>query len=228
MYCGSHVGLPLTDDEWVAVEDAVALGRQPSGADAAPPELPGYEVLDLLGHGGMGVVHKARQLSLDRPVALKLLPEDCARDPVWLERFRREARTASALNHPNVCTIYDTGTCGGRPYLSMEFIEGRTLAEVARDRPTIGQVTRLVRQAARALAAAHAAGVVHRDVKPQNLMVRGDGLVKVLDFGLARRTPTLAEPDPDGPDTEPGAFLGTAAYTSPEQARGEPAGTASD
>src|SRR5438094_2990780 len=199
-------------------------GWQPPGDDAAPPpDLPGYEVLERLGHGGMGVVHKARQLSLDRPVALKLLPEDCARDPVWLERFRREARTASALNHPNVCTIYDTGTCGGRPYLSMEFIEGRTLADVARDRPNVGQVTRFVRQAARALAAAHAAGVVHRDVKPQNLMVRGDGLVKVLDFGLARKV--AAAP---GTGTDPGMRVGTVLYMSPEQARAEPVNTASD
>jgi predicted ATPase/aminoglycoside phosphotransferase (APT) family kinase protein len=202
------------------------LGRRPSGGSAArpepPPELPGYEVLEPLGHGGMGVVFKARQLSLDRPVALKLLPEDCARDPVWLERFRREARTASALNHPNVCTIYDTGSCGGRPYLSMEFIEGRTLAEWAGERPDLAQVVRLVRQAARALAAAHAAGVVHRDVKPQNLMVRGDGLVKVLDFGLARK---VAAP---GTGTDPGTRVGTILYMSPEQARAEPVDTASD
>src|SRR5439155_25351771 len=116
-----------------------------------------------------------------------------------------------------------TGTCGGRPYLSMEFIEGRTLAELARDRPTIGQVTRLVRQAARALAAAHAAGVVHRDVKPHNLMVRGDGLVKVLDFGLARKV--AAAP---GTGTDPGMRVGTVLYMSPEQARAEPVDTAAD
>jgi len=205
-------------------QTVVAFGRHSPGLDAdVPPDLPGYAVLERLGHGGMGVVYKARQLSLDRPVALKLLPEDCARDPVWLERFRREARTASALNHPNVCTIYDTGTCGGRPYLSMEFIEGRTLADVARDRPTIVQVTRLIRQAARALAAAHAAGVVHRDVKPQNLMVRGDGLLKVLDFGLARKV--AATP---GQGTDPGTRVGTVLYMSPEQARAEAVDTASD
>src|SRR5262245_40408388 len=206
----------------VAVSERQTPGRRAANRPEPPPELPGYEVLDLLGYGGMGVVYKARQLSLDRPVALKLLPEDCARDPVWLERFRREARTASALNHPNVCTIYDTGTCGDRPYLSMEFIEGRTLAEWAHDRPDLAHVVRLVRQAARALAAAHAAGVVHRDVKPQNLMVRSDGLVKVLDFGLARKVAA------SGSGTDPGTRVGTILYMSPEQARAEPVDTASD
>src|SRR5260370_23420783 len=116
---------------------------------------------------------------------MKFLPEECSRDPAWVERFRREALTASALNHPDICTIYDTGECAGRPYLSMELVEGRTLEELAARRPPAAELARLVGQAARALAAAHAAGVVHRDIKPSNLMVRADGLVKVLDCGLA-------------------------------------------
>src|SRR5262249_37198002 len=136
-----------------------------------------------------GVVYKARQHSLDRPVALKFLPEDCTRDPVWLARFRREARTASALNHPHICTIYDTGESAGRPFLSMELVEGQTLETLIGRRLPFEELARLLGQAARALAAAHAAGVVHRDIKPANLMVRDDGILKVLDFGLAHRLP---------------------------------------
>src|SRR5262249_29182639 len=145
---------------------------------APPPEVPGYEILGPLGRGGMGVVYQARQLSLNRLVALKFLPEECARDPVWLERFQREGRTASALNHPHICTIYHTGECAGRPYLSMELVEGETLEALVRRRLPVAELARLVGQAARALAASHAAGVVHRDVKPANLMVRRDGIVK--------------------------------------------------
>jgi predicted ATPase len=194
---------------------------------AIPPEVPGYEVLMQLGRGGMGVVYRARQKSLDRDVALKFLPPECASDPVWLERFRREALTASALNHPHICTIHDTGEAGGRPFLSMELIEGRTLAELARQRLPAEELTRIFRQAAGALAAAHAAGVVHRDVKPENVMVRNDGIVKVLDFGLARRLTTGGIPA-IGAETDPGTRVGTVLYMSPEQARGEPVGTASD
>jgi predicted ATPase len=190
------------------------------------PVVDGYEVLDLLGRGGMGVVYKAYQQSLNRPVALKFLPAECAQDPAWLNRFRREAITSSALNHPHICTIYDTGECAGRPFLSMEFIEGRTLADLIGARPAIEEVVQLIRQAARALSAAHAAGIVHRDIKPQNLMVRADGILKVLDFGLARRIPGLGSHS--SYDSDYGARVGTPLYMSPEQARGEPVGTASD
>src|SRR5205807_7734440 len=166
------------------------LQQRPSEArTATPPEVAGYTVLSLLGCGGMGVVYKARQESLDRPVALKFLPEECTQDPMWLARFRREARTASALNHPHICTIYDTGESAGRPFLSMELVEGRTLESLIGQHTQVEELARLFGQAARALAAAHAAGVVHRDIKPANLMVRGDGILKVLDFGLARRLP---------------------------------------
>jgi predicted ATPase len=195
------------------------------GAEVAPV-VEGYEAVVLIGRGGMGFVYKAHQQSLNRPVALKFLPAECAQDPAWLNRFRREAVTASALNHPHICTIYDTGECAGRPFLSMEFVEGRTLAELIRARPAIDEVVRLIRQAARALAAAHAAGVVHRDVKPQNLMVRADGILKVLDFGLARRIPGAGTSS--GYDSDYGARVGTPLYMSPEQARGEPVGPASD
>jgi predicted ATPase len=205
--------------------------RSPADPGAeAPPEVAGYEVLGPLGRGGMGVVYKARQHSLDRLVALKFLPAECARDPIWLVRFRREALTTSALNHPNICTIYDTGECAGRPFLSMELIDGRTLEALVGQRRPAEELARLIGQAARALAAAHAAGVVHRDIKPANLMVRDDGLVKVLDFGLARRLPPAGAPSPPpaGRETEPGTRVGTLLYMSPEQARAEPVSPASD
>jgi predicted ATPase len=194
------------------------------------PAVAGYEILGMLGQGGMGVVYKARQHSLGRLVALKFLPADCARGPVWLERFRREALTASALNHPNICTIYDTGECAGRPFLSMEWIDGRTLEALIGSSPNMEEVVRLVGQAARALTAAHTAGIVHRDIKPANLMFRSDGLLKVLDFGLARRLPGSDSPDsaPADKGTDPGTRIGTLMYMSPEQARAEPVGSASD
>jgi predicted ATPase len=205
-----------------------AEGRRP--LREAPPAVPGYEILGPLGRGGMGVVYKARQKSLDRLVALKFLPEECVRDPVWLERFRREARTASALNHPHICTIYDTGECAGRPYLSMELIEGQTLEALIGPCCAVDRVVGLIGQVARALAAAHAAGVVHRDIKPANIMQRDDGIVKVLDFGLARRLPAeRTGRGTRGPnETEPGTRVGTVQYMAPEQVRAEPVNTAAD
>jgi predicted ATPase len=195
-----------------------------------PPEVAGYEIQGLLGRGGMGVVYKARQHSLDRPVALKFLPETCARDSAWLARFRREARTASVLNHPHICTIYDTGVSAGRPFLSMELVEGRTLETLIGQRPSMEVLASLLGQAAQALAAAHAAGVVHRDIKPANLMVRDDGIVKVLDFGLAHRLPAIGAPLSTSSSlvTDPGSRVGTLLYMSPEQARAEPVNTATD
>jgi predicted ATPase len=204
--------------------------RPTAPREEAPPEVVGFEILGLLGRGGMGVVYKGRQHSLDRPVALKFLPAACTQDPVWLARFRREACTASALNHPNICTIYDTGECAGRPFLSMELIEGQTLAALVSRRPPVREVTGLIAQVARALAAAHAAGVVHRDIKPENLMVRKDGIVKVLDFGLACRLFAGVARDAarDGHGTDPGTRVGTLLYMAPEQARAEPVDAAAD
>jgi predicted ATPase len=191
-----------------------------------PPEIEGYEILSPLGRGGMGLVYQARQKSLNRFVALKVLPESSARDPIWLERFRREACTASALNHPHICTIHDTGESGGRPFISMELIEGKTLEALLGVRPALPQVASWIAQAARALAAAHAAGVVHRDIKPANIMVRDDGLVKVLDFGLARSLHRVATPG--SPMTDPDILVGTLLYMSPEQARTDSVSTATD
>jgi predicted ATPase len=220
-----HLPPALGPDTVPAPAPAAATGGPPV---ATVPAVPGYEILGELGRGGMGVVYRARQHSLDRPVALKFLPAECARDPVWLGRFRREALTASALNHPHICTIYDTGECAGRPFLSMELIQGPALEALVSQRRPVKELARLIGQAARALAAAHAAGVVHRDIKPANLMVREDGIVKVLDFGLARRLAAPGEPSPADRDTDPGTRVGTLLYMSPEQARVEPVGPASD
>src|SRR5262249_49643648 len=156
----------------------------PSGPEGWP-RVPGYEIVSEIGQGGMGVIFNARESTLGRNVALKFLSAAYAQDPDWLRRFRREARTASALNHPHICTVHALGEHEGRPFIVMELVEGMTLRELAGRRPGIEEVARLIVQAARALAAAHAAGVVHRDVKPDNIMVRPDGYVKVLDFGLA-------------------------------------------
>jgi predicted ATPase len=196
---------------------------------AEKPAIPGYEILEELGRGGMGVVYKARETSLGRHVALKFLPAEYAGDPDRLGRFLREARTASALNHPHICTVHAIGEHQGRPFIVMEFIEGLTLQALATRRPRPDEMARLAGQAAQALAAAHAAGVVHRDIKPENVMVRADGYVKVLDFGLARRLPAFVQQVPDGGrDTTPGEVLGTVAYMSPEQACGAAVDCASD
>ena len=178
----------------------------------------------------MGVVYKAQDTRLGRSVALKFLPREYARDPQRLERFRREARTASALNHPHICTIYDIDEHEGQPFLVMELIEGQTLRRLAARRPSLPELVHLVGQVAKALAAAHAAGIVHRDIKPENLMVRDDGYAKVVDFGLARLIPAHGTPSEAtaAAVTDPGTVLGTVRYMSPEQARAEPAGSASD
>jgi predicted ATPase len=181
-----------------------------------------YEILGELGRGGMGVVYRGRDPRLGREVAVKVLPASAAGDRDALARFQREARTASALNHPNICTIHDLGEHEGQPFFVMELVQGRTLRMLAAERPPLGDVIRLGSQVARALAAAHEAGIVHRDIKPENLMVRADGYVKVLDFGLAR--PFLVAAPGSGATTDitsPGTILGTVRYMSPEQARGE-------
>ncbi len=210
------------------------VARSPKGAaklsePMMPPVLPGYEVVGEIGRGGMGVVYHARETQLGRPVALKFLPPELAHDGVLLARFRREAQTASSLNHPHICTVHALGEHDGRPFIVLEFIEGQTLKKLTLRRIEHRELIRVMRQVAGALAAAHAAGVVHRDIKPENIMVRSDGYVKVLDFGLARRLPTLATPGGErSHDTWPGAILGTVAYMSPEQARGESLDGSSD
>ncbi len=193
-----------------------------------------YEVIGALGAGGMGEVYRARDTRLGREVAIKVLPAEVASDPSRLRRFEKEARSASALNHPNIVTIYEIGSSDSVSYIAMERVEGKTLRELLFGGPlTLKKLLAIAPQIADGLARAHEAGIVHRDLKPENVMVTKDGLVKILDFGLAKLTPVGSGSDegshlPTETGTSPGVVLGTVGYMSPEQAAGQPVDFRSD
>ena len=186
-----------------------------------------YKIISALGAGGMGEVYLAHDTRLGRKIALKLLPAHFTTDKDRLRRFEQEAHAASTLSHPNVCVIHEVGESeNGRHYIAMEFVDGVTLRQhMAGAALKLTEALDIAIQVASALAAAHAAGIVHRDIKPENVMVRSDALVKVLDFGLAKRTAFPVTADTDGStkvfvNTGPGTFMGTVSYMSPEQLRG--------
>jgi serine/threonine protein kinase/tetratricopeptide (TPR) repeat protein len=196
---------------------AVLVGEEPT-AQRMPQSIEQYEIVSRLGSGGMGEVYLAIDTRLGRNVALKVLPVELTNDPDRVGRLEQEARAASALNHPNIVTVYELGRAGSSRFIAEEYVEGVTLRDKLRSGPMpLDQVLDIALQVTAALHAAHSAGIIHRDIKPENIMIRRDGLVKVLDFGLAKFLAAAARPQLQ---TSAGVILGTVQYMSPEQARG--------
>jgi serine/threonine protein kinase len=245
--CGGDESLRLEVESLLAHEEPAANflethestipGNAVEASVSAGEQIGPYLVLEFLQKGGMGEVYKARDVRLDRPVAIKFLPRALAADPAALERFQREVRAASSLNHPRICTVHDVGEFQGRPFLVMEFLEGKSLRDrIAGEPLPIAELMGLAVQICDALKAAHAKGIVHRDIKPGNIFITAHGQIKILDFGLAKRSgeeravaeaavlPADEQTVATGTGitvTRPGSVTGTLAYLSPEQARSE-------
>ena len=245
--CGGDESLRLEVESLLAQEERAAnfleTDESTTPGNAAEASVPAgerigpYLVLEFLQKGGMGEVYKARDMRLDRTVAIKFLPRTLATDPAALERFQREVRVASSVNHSRICTVHDVGEFQGRPFLVMEFLEGQSLRDRIAGKPLpIAELMDLSVQICDALKAAHAKGIVHRDIKPANIFITAGGQVKILDFGLAKRSgdaPAVAKTTVSAAEertaatgtgitvTRPGSIAGTLAYLSPEQARGE-------
>lgn len=219
---------------FLETDEPAVPGKATAGSVPEGEQIGHYLVLEFLQKGGMGEVYKARDTRLDRTVAIKFLPEACAADRQALGRFQREARAASALNHPRICTIHDVGDYQGRPFFVMELLEGQSLRDRIASAPlSIPALIDLAMQICDALRAAHAKGIVHRDIKPANIFVTANSQIKILDFGLAK---LITDPRPPAATitmgetsttvtsatiTRPGSLMGTPKYLSPEQARGE-------
>lgn len=218
--------------ETPAIEVAACLLARVEPELTAGEYISHYRILSLLGIGGMGEVYLAEDRKLERKIALKLLPAEFTKDPHRVRRFQQEARAASALNHPNIITIYETGKLKNRHFITTEFIEGETLRQRMRQATlNLGEILDIAIQVANALAAAHQAGIIHRDIKPENIMLRPDGYAKVLDFGLAKlseQSSTGSKQTAEETDTLPGLLMGTVKYMSPEQARGQKLDVRSD
>lgn len=211
------------------LEDSPVPAARPSVERGT--KLGHFEILELIGRGGMGDVYRARDSHLKRDVAIKVLPPDAARDPTSIVRFEREARAASALNHPNILQISGIGHAAGTYWIASELLRGESLRQVIeRGALTARRATEIAIQIADGLAAAHAAGIVHRDLNPGNVMIAPDGRVKILDFGLATRAPGISSASGSLPAgiTTPGLVMGTPGYMAPEQINGKPADSRSD
>src|SRR5262245_1261889 len=221
-----------------ALEVAAQVIAEDQGQTISGQMFSHYQILSLLGAGGMGEVYLAEDTRLGRKVALKLLPQKFTQDSERVLRFQQEARAASALNHPNILTIYEIGEFEGKHFIATEFIDGKTLRMLMSAQIKLRAALDVATQVASALATAHEAGIVHRDIKPENIMVRRDGYIKVLDFGLAKLTDqfspgqtAVAEGDASTKalvHTDPGKLMGTARYMSPEQIRGQEVNGRSD
>jgi serine/threonine-protein kinase len=218
-----------SDDDFLRAVARAPAARPPPAETAEPTRVAQFRIVERIGRGGMGIVYRAEDEKLERVVALKVLPEDFDDDASRKRRFLREARVAASLAHANVATVHEVGEADGRIFIAMELVEGRTLRHVLDgDRLAIPEALRITREIVRGVSLAHERGIAHRDLKPDNVMVRDDGVVKVLDFGLAKPVDVTPRDAETMSWTQEGRILGTPGYMSPEQATGRPVDVRTD